>query len=66
MWEVSEGGVLAIGAKIQCPKKNWVTTVIGRGGGTVAEICHKVTQEMQNLFQREINVKLAVEEITRQ
>uniref|UniRef100_A0A914XB43 Uncharacterized protein n=2 Tax=Plectus sambesii TaxID=2011161 RepID=A0A914XB43_9BILA len=59
-WQVDEHDLLKIVLDVQCQKDRHARLLIGTGGERIHLISAETNQELRNLFQREVYLKVAV------
>ncbi len=60
VWEVTENDVLSIRFDIICGREGLIKRLVGKNGKTIMKIAAEVNQELRNLFQRDVYLKLGV------
>ncbi|XP_048873147.1 GTPase Era, mitochondrial, partial [Brienomyrus brachyistius] len=60
MWHETEAGELDIIVKLCVRKENYMKMLIGQGGHMIARIAHEAADDLMDVFQRVVKLKLSV------
>ncbi|VDP28854.1 unnamed protein product [Soboliphyme baturini] len=58
--EVNEVGTICIRVTLLCKEKRWVKVVLGHQGVHLTQIAKDASQELRNLFQQEVYIRINV------
>ena len=58
-YEVNENDILTIQYEVICERESLVRWLVGKDGKTIVKIATELNQELRNLFQRDVYLKLS-------